>query len=361
MDSFDAHSVNAHWLPSPANRSHSPAREGVIWPFRVDPQGRNGPTRSRAAGPRWRRTGRNLYVPASVPRTPEQRIVEAAAVLPKVGGVTGWGALHWWGAGWFTGTASDGNTPLDVQLACYHRRPMPGITICEEGLNPRDLAVLDGVRLTTPVRSVCFLMRYAPNLLDAVRAFDMAAYNDLVSLHEITTYAREHGTWTGIPQCREAIRHCDENAWSPREVDMRMLWTEEAGLPRPLTNRPVFSLSGQLIGTPDLIDPEAGVIGEYDGALHLASEQRTVDVRREGAFRAAGLEQVTMMAGDLGDHGHVIGRLRQAYARAGRQPTSDRAWTITPPPWWTPTHSVELRRTLSAEQRAHYLAIRRTA
>ena len=49
---------------------------------------------------------------------------------------------------------------------------------------------------------------------------------------------------------------------------MRLVWVMDAGLPTPLCNEPVFSLDGQLLGYPDLFDPEAGSVGEYDGADH---------------------------------------------------------------------------------------------
>ncbi|QIX28551.1 hypothetical protein ncot_01830 [Nocardioides sp. JQ2195] len=340
----------------------------VTWPVGVDPRGRAGPTRGQASGPHWRRTGLGLYVPTDVPLTTPQRIVEAAKLLPSddrapggvAGGVTGWGALHWLGGGWFEGSAADGS-PLDVDLACSYRRPWPGVAICEEGLDPQELIEVDGVRVTVAVRSVCFMMRRAPSLVAAVRAFDMAAHNDLVSLEEVHDYASEHRGWTGIPQCRDALLHCDENAWSPREVDMRLMWTREAGLARPLTNAPVFDLQGRHIGTPDLLDPVVGVIGEYDGSLHLAGPQRSIDVRREARFRDVGLEVVTMLASDLPDHQAVVGRLRAAYARAEPRARTDRPWTITPPQWWTPTSTVTQRRALTPEQRRRFLAIRRQA
>ena len=236
-------------LVDPPGREPSPgavvrAGRDEVWPVRVDPSGRRGPTRNQSTGPHWRRTGPGLYVPTAIPRTVGQRIVEAAAVLPAYGAVTGWAALRWCGGAWFEGLRSDATTPLDVQLACDHRRPVPGITICEEGLDPSELTCVDGVRVTTPVRSVCFLMRYAYDLTAAVRALDMAAYNDLVSIAEVSDYAAHHNAWTGIPQCREALPHCDENAWSPCEVDMRLIWEREAELPRPLTNVAIFDLHG---------------------------------------------------------------------------------------------------------------------
>ncbi len=337
----------------------SSPHDQVVWPTPVDRRGEGGLSRKRAAGPNWRRTSPGLYVPADTPVTPEQRIVEAAAALPRFGGVTGWGALRWAGGAWFDGMRAGGREPRDVQLACSHRRPLPGVAICEEGLDPLDLMTIDGVVITSPVRSVCFEMRYAASLRAAVRAFDMAAYNDLVSLEEVEAYAASHSGWTGIPQCRAALELCDENSWSPPEVDMRMVWTRDAGCPRPLCNVPIFGLDGRLIGTPDLFDPMAEVVGEYDGALHLAGAQRSRDVRREAAFRDVQLEYVTMLQGDSADLGPLVERIQAAYRRAERLPRGPRRWTLTPPAWWTPTQTVEQRRALTEEQRSRFLAIRR--
>lgn len=84
------------WLPPSAT-----GRGGLTDPVRPDPRGVRGPTPKQARGPYWRRTSRGLFVPAEVDGgLPEQRVVEAAAVLPAFGGVTGWGALRWMGAQW---------------------------------------------------------------------------------------------------------------------------------------------------------------------------------------------------------------------------------------------------------------------
>ena len=67
---------------------------------------------------------------------------------------------------------------------------------------------------------------------------------------------------------------------------MRLIWTRTAGLPRPLTNRPVFDLQGRHIGTPDLLDVEAGLFGEYDGAMHLDGKSRLRGLVHEDRFTA---------------------------------------------------------------------------
>jgi len=123
----------------------------------------------------------------------------------------------------------------------------------------------------------------------------------------------------------------------------------------------VFDRAGRLIGTPDLIDPIAGVCGVYDSELHLDSARRRRDLEREEEFRASGLEPVEMVTGELREPWPFVARLRAAYARAERRPAADRRWTIEPPPWWTPTVTVAQRRALTAEQRDRWLRHRREA
>ncbi len=76
-----------------------------------------------------------------------------------------------------------------------------------------------------------------------------------------------------------------------------------------MANRPVFNLEGRFVGTPDLLDPVAGVYGQYDGALHLAGEVRQRDVAKDAAYRRLGLEGVTMMAGDRRNRDRFVVRL----------------------------------------------------
>ena len=333
----------------------------VVWPVRVDPAGMLGPTPLEARSRQWRRTTRGLYVPAGVDRLRvEQRIVESASALTGYGGVTGWAALRWLGGYWFGGMAADGHTTLPVTLGtgAHALRVQPGFEVSEERLNPRDLVTVDGLVTTSAVRSVCFLMRYARNLREAVKCFDMAAYSDLVTWREVTLYAAELQGWTGIPQCREALLLADENCWSPMECEMRMIWMVDAGLPRPLTNMPIFDRHGRHLGTPDLLDPVAGVVGEYDGALHLAGEQRARDVRRAEEFRRVGLEVFTVMSADRAEREQMAARMRDARRRARWLPEADRAWTVVPPAWWVPTHTVELRRALSEADRQRWLRLR---
>jgi hypothetical protein len=341
-----------------------PSRPGIVAPVRIDPSGETGPTPGQARGRSWRASSRGWYVPSDVdPTHPWQRAVEASVCLPGYGGVTGWAALSWEHGRWFEGLASDGVTPLPVSLATglKHVRAQPGIAISEERCSPRDLVVVDGLWITRSVRSVSFEMRYAASDWAAAEALDLAAYSDLVSIAELREYAGDHPGWTGIPRCRAALELAEENSWSPTEVRMRQVWQDLAGRGRPLCNTPVFDRRGHLIGVPDLLDPVAGVVGEYDGSLHLAGKQRARDVRREGRFRSHGLEYVTMVSADLPDPWDFVARLATAYSRATPMAPAHRSWTIQPPPWWTPTLTVAQRRALDPRTRERLLRHRRTA
>ena len=337
-----------------------PLPSGLQWPVRCDPSGSLGPTRRQARGRAWVRVSHGLYVPAHVDRDRvEQRIVEAAARLPSYGGVTGWAALRWAGGRWFDGfTASGCRREITMVTSCADVRSQPGLTISAEHLRPEEVVAQDGLRITVHVRSVLFEMRHAPTDRLAVVAADMAAAADLTSLAELRRHAATLGTWTGIPRARRALDLADENSWSPAETLMRLVWMLDAGLPRPMCNVAIFDLRGGHLATVDLLDVEAGVVGEYDSALHLVGTKRAEDVRREADLRAAGLEHFTLVTGDLSQPEVGVRRMLAARDRARFAAPSQRAWTIEPPRWWVRTDSVERRRALTDVQRATWLRYR---
>jgi hypothetical protein len=296
-----------------------------------------------------------------VPITPAQRVLEAGHLVPTYGAITGWGALHWLGATGFDGQSRGGALlPVTIATAFPRIRAQHGIAVCQERFDVREARSVDGIWVTTAVRSVCFAMRYADSEREAAVAFGNAALHDLVTLEEVSAWMDGHPSYTGIGQGRDCLAWCDENCWSPMEARMVHEWMAALGLPRPLTNRPVFDLSGRHIGTPDLIDVEAGVLGQYDGGLHLATAQRRRDVARDARYQDHGLEQVIAMSGDLGTRAFGD-RVRQAYLRASRRPASERRWTTELPDGWVPTFTVEQRRALSPDERRRWLGFREAA
>jgi hypothetical protein len=292
----------------------------------------------------------------------QQRIIEAAHHLGRHSAVTGWASLSWQGARWFDGLAPDGTTVLPVELTSIQRaiRGQAGTTVTGECIPPVFRTVVDGLRVIAPVSAVAFAMRYADDVPSAVRVFDMTAHADLVSRDELLEHLELLYHWTGIPQAREAALLVDENAWSPPEVDVRLVWPLDLGLEQPLTNRPVFDLSGRHIGTPDLLDVSAGLCIQYDGSLHLAGKQRAKDLLRPDDYRRVGLECLELVSAHLRDHSLLVRSILEARARALAVPR-ERRWTTRAPAWWVPTHTVALRRALTPAQQRRLLAYRRSA
>jgi very-short-patch-repair endonuclease len=96
----------------------------------------------------------------------------------------------------------------------------------------------------------------------------------------------------------------------------------------------VFDLRGRLLGYPDLLDVESGLVGEYDGEDHRRSLRHSHDVGREALFRRHGLEVTRATSWDLRDRSALADRVLEARARSRFLPPGARSWTLTLPPDW---------------------------
>jgi hypothetical protein len=311
---------------------------GLVHPVAVDPTGRHGPKRAEARGRAWRRSSHGLYVPSGVDGSaPEQRIVEQAARLTG-GAVTGWASCRMHGAAYFDGRRDGGRVVVPVPLNCgtLHRiTKRPGDDLIRDFVNDTEVTWIAGVPCTVPIRATFDAMRYARSVREAVVAFDMMAAAKLVSLRRMRDYVYPHKqAWQGVQRVRDALALADENSWSPQESRLRLVWVLDAKRPRPLTNRPLFTLDGRLLGYPDLLDPDAGLVGEYDGEDHRRAARHSHDVDREAAFRDHGLEVFRVTGPDMHNPSRVIDRIVSAYGRARHLPPARRAWTLQHPSWW---------------------------
>jgi hypothetical protein len=280
-------------------------------------------------------------VPSQVP---EQRILEQAARLRDGGVVTGWASLRLHGATFFDGLARDGKTPLPVPLNPGHGHQLAestAATVARDRLYSPEITSRQGMPCAIPTRALFDEMRYAGDVRAAVVAADMAAAAELVSLLKLHDYVAEHPGWTGVERVRRALTLASEQSLSPKETEMRLIWVLDAGLPTPLCNQSVFTRTGSFVGRPDLLDLEAGVVGEFDGADHRTAERHTRDVEREDAFRRLGLEYFKLTGRDLASTARVVDRMQATRARAPFQHPDARAWTLKPPPWWRPEPSLD--------------------
>lgn len=319
-------------------------------PVPVDPTGRRGPTKSQAAragapGSPWRRSSPGRFVPAAVDDDlPEQRVLEMHEMLRGRGAVTGWGSLRLQGATFCDGLAPDGRTRVPVQLVIGphdRRRPRDGVRWLQDRLDDDEVFVRQSMRVTKPERATFDAMRLAGDVREAVIGLEMAIAAELTSIRRMARYVVRHPGRSGVPQARAALGLADERSRSPGETRMRLIWLLDAGLPRPLVNQEVFSRDGRLLGVVDLLDVEAGVVGEYDGGDHAAARRRSDDASREGGLRNHGLEVFRLTGFDVLDPRRAVPRMHGARRRARWEPASRRRWTVTPPEGWPVARSLD--------------------
>ena len=344
-------------------RRRPPAPQLVL-PVRVDPSGLSGPTRGQARGPGWRSTSYGFYVPAHVDSDlPLQRVAEQSVRLPAGGALTGWAAGLLLGATYLDGLGPDGVTRLPVPLAIGPLGNVRGdadVRLLRDVLPAHEVTRVLGLPCVIPERAAFDAMRTAAGLTEAVVEMDMFALGEVTSLERTQAYVASVGPRRkGTRRVRAALALASEHSWSPNESRMRMVWRRDAGLPAPLLNRPVFDRQGRLLCYPDLLDVEAGLVGEYDGADHRGASRHSQDVGREDLLRRHGLEVFRVTGPDLRSPGRLRDRMLEARARARWLPEPERRWTTTPPPGWDPGPTLDQRldeRDLKREQERRWAA-----
>lgn len=315
-----------------------PPPTGLVRPSRLDAKGLEGPTRSQVRGKAWRRTSWGRYLPSSVDgERVEQRVLEQSARLADGSAVTGWASLRLAGANFFDGLDTDGVTRLPVPVALGGRNRIHGdeeVWLSQESLPPDEQVVRHGVPCTTIPRALFDEIRRVGRLRAGIVAAEMAYAARLTSPRLMREFVDAHPATTKVQLVRDVLAWAQEHSRSPQESRMRLVWIFDARLPPPLCNRPVFDLHGRLLGIPDILDPVAGVVGEYDGAEHVARQRRQHDAGRYDRFRAHELEYFNVVAGDLSDRRLVVRRMLATRSRARFLAPGRHPWTLEPPAWW---------------------------
>lgn len=296
----------------------SPEPRGLVWPVPVDPAGRTGPTRGQARGGGWRRTGRNLYVPAVTPGDRvEQRIVEVAARLPREGLVSGWAALRMHRVNFCDGLSRElARLPVPVVLAPDTNMRPENVERHRGTVPPEERVLCFGVPCTTPARALFDAMVWAGDLREAVVVADMAFAARAVRRTAFVAYVAGRSSVNGCRLVAKALPLTVERSRSPMESRMRLNWVLDAGLPPPRCNWPVADLTGRRIGRPDLLCEEVAVVGEFDGRDHSGARRRSDDTTKDQAYRDAGLESFRIVGREIEDVQLVVGRMHAAVRRA---------------------------------------------
>jgi len=298
-------------------------------------------TRHTLEGPRWRRTSRGFYLPSTdVPPTPTQRIVSAASILPDGAVIGGWAAAFAHGVDLLDGL--DDHTmqprPISVHLPPgLHRHDVTGLQYrqSDAGVEP---ALVAGIPVTPPLRTAVDLARWASNLTEAVVALDLVLGAGLVGLDGLRAALADVRGARGVVQARRAAELARTGVRSSWESRLRMAYVLDLGFPAPLVNPAVLGPDRTFVAMPDLLDEEAGLALEYDGASwttaarssgHRDVDQHRADNLREEQLERTGLFVTRADKEDLGRHRTQLLR-RLAAAREhglGRDRRRDR-WRV---------------------------------
>ena len=263
--------------------------------------------------------------------------------LDARGAVTGWGALRLAGAAYFDGRPFGGSL-LPVPLALGHssgRRNRAGIELSYEPLSTSEVEVAQGVPVARPLPALFHELRRPGDWRSAVVAMDMAAAAELASIRQMRGYHADRSGWRRASRVPGVLELASEFSRSPAETRLRLVWVCDAGLPPPLVNKDLFDLDGRLICIPDLLDVDAGLVVEYDGAEHRKARRHSSDVAREEACRRVGLEYCKITGPDMHSSDRVVDRILSTRSRAQFLEPGERRWTVVPPPGWAARESLD--------------------
>jgi hypothetical protein len=217
-----------------------------------------------------------------------------------------------------------------VTVAPWFTGDLARVHVHRCGSRPFSLPV-GAVECTRVERTVIDLAR-EHGVTAGVVALDFALHTELIDLDVVTEDVDRCVRWPGVRTARQAISLSDGRSESVLETRSR-LKLAEFGLPVPDLQRRIGNEWGGFVARVDFYWDEFGVVGEADGAMKYDGtdpEPLVAEKKRQSAVEDLDLEVVRWGNADLRNFGEVATRLRRAFARGARRPSSDRRWTLLP-------------------------------
>lgn len=225
-------------------------------------------------------------------------------------------ALH--GAEWVNGDVA-------IELIWRNGRPPSGVVVRNETLADGEVTLIDGLPVTTAVRTALDLGRHLRRG-SALARLDALARATGVCADDIRLLAERHRGARGIRRLRQILPLVDGGAASPKESWLRLLFID-AGLPVPTTQIPVYDGRG-LIALLDMGWEDFKVSAEYDGDQHRSDRRQYVwDQRRARLVAGLGWKEIRVINED--SPADVIARARDALMSRGWRPEIDATQAAT--------------------------------
>jgi very-short-patch-repair endonuclease len=254
----------------------------------------------------WRQVFRTVWVHVDAPDTRAVRLTAAKLMIPEAGVLCGLTAS------WVLGVDVRRLDDLDVHVGFpkgKRIRKRPGLEVCQETLADEDITIVDGVSVTTPLRTTFDCLRWLWHPEGIVVA-DALTHAELVDTDELKQYFSSKKRLRNLRIGERLLEFVEPKAESPMETRLRLVLLD-GGLPRAAPQWNVLTDSGAFVGRLDLAYPEHRVAVEYDGAFHW--EQRREDDRRRAALRALGWEIYVYSSDDVFKHPQsIVAEVRRA-------------------------------------------------
>jgi very-short-patch-repair endonuclease len=183
---------------------------------------------------------------------------------------------------------------------------------------PDDVAVLQGLRVSTPCRMFVELASVL-GLVELVVVGDALIRLGLATRREIVAYCNDSPAHHA-GDARRAASYVRDRVESPMETRLRMLLVL-SGLPEPEINHEVAEADGVALYRFDLSYPELRLVVEYDGRQHADDPRQWAhDIERREWLDDHGWKLlVVTSAGIYREPVRTVERVRQALAERGCQ------------------------------------------
>lgn len=247
-------------------------------PFTSEQAAIHGLTGDMLRSDAWRQLFYRVWVHAELEDCRELRYDAARLVLPPHAVACGLTAA------WLCGVDVRRLDDLDVDVSFpkgKRVRPQPGLSIRQETLDATDIMEVDGLLVTTPLRTAFDCLRWLVGHQRLVVA-DALTHAGLVDVEELRAYFAGKRRLRNLRRGEALLDLVEPKCESPMETRLRLV-LHDFGLPRPEPQWEVRDAADFLLGRLDFAYPNAKVGVEYDGAWHW--KQRRADDRRRDAIR----------------------------------------------------------------------------
>jgi hypothetical protein len=261
-------------------------------PFTAVQAAAHGVTGDMLRSAPWRQIFHQVWVHADLEDTLALRLAAIRLVLPRHAVVCGLTAA------WLHGVdvRRQGDLDLHVSFAKGRRiRNRAGLAVCQETLEADDIMTIDGLHVTTPLRTTFDCLRWLRGWERVVVA-DALTHAELVTVMEIRRYFAGKRRLRNLRIGERLVDDIEPLTESPMESRSRMLLID-GGLPRPKPQHELRDVFGKFVARLDLAYLELKVAVEYDGADHWL--QRRKDDRRRDAARRLGWVVIVFSADDV--------------------------------------------------------------